>query len=75
MVTTCSVQIMAEVDRALAQLKKTAKRLEQIDAERAIAMRERDDALRAAKDARATWAELQEAAGLSAATITKALKR
>jgi hypothetical protein len=66
---------MAEVERALAQLKKTAKRLEQLDEQRAIAMRERDDALRAAKEARATWAELQEASALSPATITKALKR
>jgi hypothetical protein len=66
---------MAEVDQALAQLRKAAKRLEKLDAERTTAMRERDDALRAAKDARATWAELQDAAGLSAATITKALKR
>lgn len=66
---------VADIDRALAQLRKAAKRLEQIDAERTVAMRERDDALRAAKAARATWAELQEAAGLSVATITKALKR
>lgn len=66
---------MAEVDRALTQLRKAAKRLEQVDSERVVAMRERDEALRAAKDARATWAELQDAAGLSPATITKALKR
>jgi DNA-binding protein H-NS len=66
---------MAEVDRALAQLRKASKRLEQIDADRVTAMRERDEALRAAKDARATWQELGEAAGLSPATITKALRR
>lgn len=66
---------MAQVDRALAQLRKTAKKLEQLDADRIAAMRERDEALRAAKEERATWAELQEASGLSPATITKALKR
>lgn len=66
---------MAEVDRALAQLKTAAKRLAKLDADRADAMRDRDEALRAAKEARATWAELQDASGLSPATITKALRR
>lgn len=66
---------MAEVDRALAELRRAAKKLQRIDDERVVAMRERDAALRAAREARATGAELQEASGLTPATITKALRR
>ena len=66
---------MASIDEAIAQLVDANRRLGDRDAERETARRERDDAIRVAKSAGATYDAIKTATGLSLDTITKALKR
>lgn len=57
------------------ELLKAIERLGRADADREAAMRDRDAALRRARDAGATYAVIQRATGMSTPTITKALRR
>ena len=64
-----------ELAEALDTLRAAANRLAAANAEAAEAVRARDDALRAAQQAGATYVLLQEVAGITAPTVVKALRR
>jgi hypothetical protein len=66
---------MAAREDALEQLRARHAELAVADAERKQLMRKRDDALRAARDAGATYKDMQAATGLANAAITTALGR
>ncbi len=60
---------------ALKKLETAARKLVESTDRQQQAMRARDEALRAARDAGATYVEMQEASGLSSVTVSKALRR
>lgn len=70
---------MSEVEAALQRLREIhaqlPERLAKVEEERFALLRERDDALRAAKAAGATYQAIHAATGLANASITKALGR
>jgi hypothetical protein len=66
---------VSDLDAALDRLREIHVRVMSLDVERASAMRDRDDALRGAKDAGASYEAIQRVTGLANATITKALRR
>jgi hypothetical protein len=66
---------MAGANGEMAALLRASAAVERADADRADAMRKRDEALRAAHSAGATYAAIREATGMSPATISKALRR
>lgn len=66
---------MASLSQALAKLRRTASKHRTAIVKSEETRAERDDALREARDAGATYLEMQEAAGLTVATVTKALRR
>lgn len=63
---------MGAKETALQKVVRLNERLAAADAKRKVLARERDDAMRAANAAGATWAQLQ-ATGVSKATIAAAL--
>lgn len=60
---------------ALRRVRAQAGELDRIDADRKRHIALRDKAIRQAKDAGATWSEMQREAGLTAAGLRKALSR
>ncbi|MCV7024365.1 MULTISPECIES: hypothetical protein [Mycolicibacterium] len=60
---------------ALRRVRAQAGELDRIDADRKRHIALRDRAIRQAKDAGATWSEMQREAGLTAAGLRKALSR
>lgn len=70
---------MSDVDSALERLRKIharlPDRLAKVEQERSALLRERDDALRAAKAAGATYQAIHAVTGLANASITTALRR
>lgn len=67
--------VMPGAERAIEQLLRKQAKLKRKEQDRDEAMRERDDALRAARAAGATNAEIIAATGMSSPTVTKALRR
>ena len=66
---------MAKAD-ALREVAKVAKKIAAADRRRAALVAERDDLMRHAKSAGATWEELQVSAGMSSPTaVARSLKR
>jgi hypothetical protein len=65
---------VADIDRALAKLRKASERVSRLDADREDAMRERNEAIKAAAAVKATYVQMQEAAGISQVTIAKVLR-
>ncbi|WP_157680453.1 hypothetical protein [Mycobacterium dioxanotrophicus] len=65
----------AQKAAALRRVRAQAGELDRIDADRRRHIALRDKAIRQAKEAGATWSELQREAGLTAAGLRKALSR
>lgn len=63
------------VDDPLAALIAAQADLDQARADTAAAQERRDTAMRQARDAGVTWASIQQATGLGAAAVAKALNR
>ena len=70
-----SVTLVSDLDAALDRLRELHDRLDQHDEQRKALMRERDQALRTAKDAGATYAVITAVTGLHNLAISDALKR
>lgn len=66
---------MSDLDAALDRLRDLHDRLDEHDEQRKTLMQERDQALRAAKNAGATYDAIRAATGLANAAITTALSR
>lgn len=66
---------MGNVDGAIARLQKSHERVVKADAARETAMRARDEDVRKALAAGATWDAITDATGMSTATIRKARAR
>ena len=64
-----------DADGARLAVRELSERIEGIDAERARVVRERDEAVRVARERGVTWRELQELSGLSRSALVKALGR
>jgi hypothetical protein len=66
---------MTELEAAMARLLAAQRAVDEADAQREAAMRKRDDALREASAAGATYVAIREATSMSPSTISKALRR
>jgi hypothetical protein len=66
---------MASAEAAMRKLASATSRLAKIDEQREKAMRDRDEALRAAHALGATYKSIREVTSMSPSTISKALNR